>query len=69
MLTDLKVKVGPEFYRYHEGAIDFIPQLLKEHKSKNILIVHGTISWEKAKPKMKFLETIDQNVFLSSIYR
>lgn len=63
MLTDLKVKVGPEFYRYHEGAIDFIPKLLKEHKSKNMLIVHGTISWEKAKPKMKFLETIEQDVF------
>lgn len=62
MLTDLKVKVGPEFYRYHEGAIDFIPELLKEHKSKNILIVHGTVSWEKTKPKMKFLETIEQNV-------
>lgn len=59
----MKVKVGPEFYRYHEGAIDFIPELLKEHKSKNVLIVHGIISWKKAKPKMKFLETIDQNVF------
>lgn len=63
MLTDLKVKVGPEFYIYHKGAINFIPELLKEHQSKKILIVHGTISWEKAKPKMKFLETIEQNVF------
>lgn len=63
MLTDLKVKVGPQFYRYHEGAIDFIPELLKEHQSKNVLIVHGTISWEKAKPKMKFLETIEQKIF------
>ena len=63
ILRDLKVKVGPQFYRYHEGAIDFIPELLKEHKAKNILIVHGKISWEKAKPKMKFLETIDQKIF------
>ena len=63
MLTDLKVKVGPEFYRYHKGAIDFIPEVLKEHQAKNILIVHGTISWEKAKPEMKFLETIEQNVY------
>ena len=23
MLTDLKVKVGPQFYRYHEGAFSF----------------------------------------------
>lgn len=63
MVTDLKVKVGPEFYMYNKGAIDFIPKLLKEHKSKKILIVHGTISWEKAKPKMKFLETIEQKIF------
>ncbi|MDI9519421.1 MAG: iron-containing alcohol dehydrogenase family protein [Erysipelotrichaceae bacterium] len=63
MLKDLKVKVGPQFYRYHEGAIDFIPEVLKEHKAKNILVVHGTISWEKAKPKMKFLESLEQNVY------
>lgn len=57
MLTDLKVKVGPQFYRYHEGAIDFVPQLLKEYQAKKILIVHGTISWRKAKAKVNFLET------------
>lgn len=63
MLTDLKVKVGPEFYRYHKGAIDCIPDLLKEHHAKNVLVVHGTVSWEKAKPMMKFLDTIEQNVY------
>lgn len=62
-MTDLKVKVGPEFYMYSKDAIDFIPKLLDEHKSKKVLIVHGTISWEKAKPKMKFLETISQTIF------
>lgn len=63
MLNDLKVKAGPDFYRYHEGAIDFIPSLLEEHQAKNILVVHGTVSWEKAKPKMKFLDTLTQNVY------
>lgn len=63
MLIDLKVKVGPEFYLYHEGAIDYIPYLLKEHHAKNVLVVHGTISWEKAKRKMEFLKTIEQNVY------
>lgn len=63
MITDLKVKVGPEFYRYHKDAIEFIPELLEEHKAKNILIVHGTISWKKAKVKMSFLENIDKNIF------
>ncbi len=42
MLTDLKVKVGPQFYRYHVGAIDFVPDLLQEFSAKNVLIVHVT---------------------------
>lgn len=56
MLTDLKVKVGPQFYRYHAGAIDFVPELLKEFSAKNVLIVHGQVSYEKAKPYLSFLE-------------
>ncbi|MBL1230223.1 iron-containing alcohol dehydrogenase family protein [Enterococcus sp. BWB1-3] len=55
MLDDLKVKVGPQFYQYHEGAIDFVPTVLNEYAAKNVLIVHGTVSWEKAQPKMGFL--------------
>ncbi|OTO72103.1 MULTISPECIES: iron-containing alcohol dehydrogenase family protein [unclassified Enterococcus] len=55
MLTDLKVKVGPQFYRYHVGAIDFVPELLTEFSAKNVLIVHGGISFEKAKPFLRFL--------------
>ncbi|MFD2306891.1 iron-containing alcohol dehydrogenase family protein [Enterococcus termitis] len=56
MLNDLKVKVGPQFYQYHKGAIDKVPDLLEEYHAKNILIVHGGISWEKAKPMLSFLE-------------
>lgn len=56
MLTDLKVKVGPQFYRYHVGAIDFVPELLQEFSAKHVLIVHGQISFEKAKPFLSFLE-------------
>lgn len=55
MLTDLKVKVGPQFYLYHIGAIDVVPSLLAEYAAKRILIVHGSISWEKARPKLSFL--------------
>lgn len=36
MLTDLKVKVGPQVYRYHEGAIDYVPEVLKEYKVKRL---------------------------------
>lgn len=55
MLNDLKVKVGPQFYEYHTDALAVVPQLLEEYKANNILIVHGTVSWEKAKPKLDFL--------------
>ncbi|MEG0165998.1 iron-containing alcohol dehydrogenase family protein [Anaerorhabdus sp.] len=61
MLNDLKVKVGPEFYQYTEGAIDFVPKILDEFDAKNVLIVHGTISWEKAKPYLTFLENEKYN--------
>lgn len=59
MITDLNVKVGPQFYRYSEGAIDLIPEILKEHHARNILIIHGTISWEKAKPFLKKIIDLD----------
>lgn len=56
MLDDLKVKPGPQFYKYSKGAIDeFVPKLLDEFRGKRILIVHGTVSWKKAKPFMNFL--------------
>ena len=55
MLTDLKVKVGPQFYRYHVGAFEFVPEVLQEFSAKNVLIVHGQISFEKAKPYLDFL--------------
>ena len=50
MLEKLNVKVGPQFYRYGTNAIDNIPKLLKEYNANNILILHGNVSWKKAKP-------------------
>lgn len=50
MIEDLNVKVGPQYYRYSKGAIDLIPGLLEEYRAKRVLVVHGTVSWEKAKP-------------------
>lgn len=55
MAVDINVKVGPQFYRYSEGAIDMIPTILEEHRVQKVLIVHGTISWEKAKPYLNKL--------------
>lgn len=56
MLNDLKVKIGPQLYRYHPGAIDFVPTVLEEFAAKRVLVVHGTISWEKAQPLLSFLD-------------
>ena len=56
MLADLKVKVGPQFYVYDKGAIDrYVPQLLHEYRAQKVLIVHGKVSWEKAKPYLGFV--------------
>lgn len=62
MLKDLNVKVGPQFYRYSEGAIDLIPELLQEHAASRILIVHGSISWEKAKPFLTNVMNLDNTI-------
>jgi len=60
MVPDLNVKVGPQYYRYDFGAIDLIPGLLDEHQAKKVLIVHGTISWDKAK---KYLDELFESDF------
>ncbi|RLK63484.1 iron-containing alcohol dehydrogenase family protein [Atopobacter sp. AH10] len=59
MIQGLKVKLGPQLYQYCTDAIDFVPNVLVEYKSENVLIVHGEKSWEKAKPYLKFLNEKD----------
>ncbi len=62
MLNNMKIKCGPDYYMYCEHAIENeVPSLLKEHQAKNILIVHGTRSWEVAKPYMTFLNDPEWN--------
>lgn len=63
MITDLNVKVGPQFYHYSEGAIDLLPELLGEYHAQKILIVHGTVSWEKAKPYLSKTMELDKEIF------
>ncbi|AMB99273.1 alcohol dehydrogenase [Aerococcus urinaehominis] len=50
MLNDLKVKVGPQVYQYHEGALDDMVGILQAHRAQRILLVHGQVSWQKAQP-------------------
>lgn len=63
MLNDLKVKVGPQYYRYHPDAIDSVAEVLNHYQAKNILIVHGTISWEKAEPLLTFTLSEEKKIF------
>ncbi|BDP97465.1 hypothetical protein EfmGK961_12810 [Enterococcus faecium] len=60
MVNGLKVKTGPQFYLYEEGGISKVSDLLKSYGAKRVLVTHGTVSWEKALPKLVFLndETI-----------
>ena len=48
MIEAINVKIGPQFYRYSEGALDLIPELLNEFQAQRVMVVHGTISWQKA---------------------
>lgn len=64
MLADLKVKVGPQFYVYDKGAIDrYVPQLLHEYRAQKVLIVHGKVSWEKAKPYLGFVKEAPEQFY------
>ncbi len=59
MVNGLKVKTGPQFYLYEEGGISKV-SILEIIRRKRVLVTHGTVSWEKADPKLVFLndETI-----------
>ncbi len=53
----MKIKCGPEYYMYCQGAIEReVPALLQEHGARNVLIVHGTRSWQAARPYLTFLD-------------
>lgn len=55
MIDAINVKVGPQFYRFSENALDLIPELLNEFQVKRVMVVHGTVSWEKAQPYLASL--------------
>lgn len=68
MLTDLKVKVGPQFYRYHEGALASVPSLFKEYHAQRILVVHGTVSLKKLS-HFALLGRFRVSILLSHLHR
>lgn len=68
MINDIEVKIGPEFYQYSSDALKYVPELLDIHKAKRVLIVHGTISWEKAKPHLSFLKEDNERGYILEQY-
>lgn len=43
------VRPGPQEYICQEGILDHLPELLSKRGVNRLLLVHGTVSWEKAK--------------------
>lgn len=50
MNFSLQTKPGVQYYAYGQGQIDGIVDVLKEYQAKRVLVLHGGISWEIAKP-------------------
>ena len=50
MTKELIVRTGPQEYECRAGVLSTLPKRLEERFVKNILIVHGTVSWQKARP-------------------
>lgn len=68
MSLELILKPGPQYYQYGQDAIDTIPTLLNEYLAKNVLILHGTISWEKAKPYFEKTLAADFNFYFEQYH-
>lgn len=64
MKYDMSIKPGPQYYTYQEGAIDSVVELLSEYKAKNVLILHGTVSWDKAQKYFSTVLSADFNFVL-----
>ena len=61
MTKELIVRTGPQEYECREDVLSTLPKRLEERFVKNILIVHGTVSWQKARP---YLEDLYQAGFV-----
>lgn len=49
------VRPGPQEYICQAGILDTLPDQLKERKTQRVVILHGSISWNKAR---EYLETL-----------
>lgn len=68
MINDIEIKIGPDFYQYGPDALEYIPELLNIYEAKKVLIVHGTISWVKARPHLSFLHEDVERDYVTEQY-
>lgn len=54
-MVDITVRTGPQEYIFRDGVLNSLPERLHKLEAKKILIVHGTLSWKKARPFLKGL--------------
>lgn len=55
MSKTIIVRPGPQEYTCQEGILSTLPKKLHERGAKRILLVHGGVSWDKAKPYLNAL--------------
>ena len=60
--TNMVVRVGPQQYILKDGVLSELPEMLKKEGIQSVLIVHGTISWQKAEPFLQSLFASDVKV-------
>lgn len=46
----LVVRTGPQEYECKEGVLDTLTEKLRARKIQRVILVHGTVSWQKALP-------------------
>ncbi|SDZ23442.1 Glycerol dehydrogenase, iron-containing ADH family [Evansella caseinilytica] len=54
----IPVQGAPNFYQCHEGVLERLPELIKQHRLSRGLLIHGEKSWRAAK---KFFSTLEIN--------
>lgn len=52
---NITVRTGPQEYIFQEGVLESLPERLHKLSIAKILVVHGTLSWKKARPYLKRL--------------
>lgn len=59
MAATLTVRSGPQEYECRPGVLTTLPKRLSDRFVKKILVIHGGVSWQKARPYLDELYTAD----------